>query len=191
MRTRRVDQAELVAQDAVVVERARPPRGRRGSRRAARPRPPRRARARGRSAARSRRTSLAVIARVRREHVVLVALGEARADALAVLAVGAQDRDLRASPGPATMTSRLSESDSASPRQTAAMHSRDAVAALRRGRAAGRSGRARRSPAARVAVAAQQPRRDLLDHAQPEVLEHRHRLGELDLVAALVERRRA
>ena len=34
--------------------------------------------------------------RVRDQHVVLVALGEARADALAVLAVGAQDRDLAA-----------------------------------------------------------------------------------------------
>ena len=33
---------------------------------------------------------------VRRQHVVLVALGEARADPLAVLAVGAQDRHLRA-----------------------------------------------------------------------------------------------
>ena len=42
-----------------------------------------------------------------------------------------------------------------------------------------------------LAVAAEQPRRDLLDHAQPEVLEHRHRRRQLDLAAALVERRRA
>ena len=85
--------------------------------------------------------------RVGGDDVVLVALGEARADALAVAAVGAQDRD----PPPveagvddqAVQRVRLRL---AAPDRGDAL--RDALAALARGRAAGRWARARRSPAA-------------------------------------------
>ena len=88
---------------------------------------------------------------------------------------------------PALMTRRFSESDSASPRQTAAMHCGDAVAALLEvERPVGRAEDAEVLQPRR-AVAAEQPRRALLDDAQAEVLEHRHGLRELDLVADAVQ----
>ena len=148
---------------------------RRGSPRAAPPRPPRRAACSGSKRSSNSRTSLAVSAAFVGQHVVLVALGEARADALAVLAVGAQDLDLAPVAARRATTSRLSESDSVSPRQTAEMQS-----ATRSPWASQVERLVARAEHAEVlhpglAVAARQARRDLLDHAQPEVLEHRHR----------------
>ena len=134
----------------------------------------------------NRCTSFCGQRRVRRQHVVLVALGEARADPLAVLAVGAQDLDL------APVEPRRQHE----PVERVGLR----VAAPDRGDAVGHAravGLEVERPVARaehaevlhpgLAVAALEPRRDLLDHAQAEVLEHRHRVGELDLAARLVE----
>ena len=89
---------------------------------------------------------------------------------------------------PATTTSRLSVSDSASPRRTAAMQS--ATRSPTVGEVERAVARAEHAEVLHpgVAVAAEQARRHLLDHAQAEVLERRHRLAELDLAAGLVER---
>ena len=85
-------------------------------------------------------------------------------------------------------TSRLSVSDSASPRRTAAMQSatRSPTVGEVERPVAGAEHAEVLHPG--VAVAAEQARRDLLDHAQAEVLERRHRLAQLDLAAGLVER---
>ena len=124
--------------------------------------------------------------RVLDQRVVLVALGEARADALAVLAVRAQDLDLApVQPG------REHEPVERVGLRVAAPDGRDAVGHARAvGLQVDRLVAGAEHPEVLhpgVAVAARQPRRDLLDHAQPEVLEHRHRRGQLDLAAALVE----
>ena len=119
------------------------------------------------------------------QHVVLVALGEARADPLAVLAVGAQDRDLAAvQPG------RDHEPVEIVGLRVAAVHRREQL-----GDAVAERVEVERPVRAEHAellhprlVLADQPRRDLLDHAQPEVLEHRQRVAQLDLRPALVER---
>ena len=78
-------------------------------------------------------------------------------------------------------------SDSVSPRQTAEMQSatRAPWACRSIGLSPGPS-----TPKSCTQVSPSPPaqaRRDLLDHAQPEVLEHRHRRRQLDLAAALVE----
>ena len=87
---------------------------------------------------------------------------------------------------PALMIRRFSESDSASPRQTAAMHcATRSPHSLEVERLVGRPEHAEVLQP-QGAVAAEQPRGALLDHAQAEVLERRHRLGELDLVAHAV-----
>ena len=124
--------------------------------------------------------------RVGRQHVVLVALGEARADPLAVLAVGAQDRDLRA----------VEPGGDHEPVQRVGL----GVAAVDGGDRLGHAvadvveverllARAEHPELLHPhPVVDEQARRDLLDHAQPEVLEHRHRARELDLGVALVER---
>ena len=124
---------------------------------------------------------------VRGQHVVLVALGEARADALAVHAIGAQDVDL--APVEAGHDHEPVERVGLG---VAAADRRDAVGQpLAHGVEVQRPG-ARPQHAEvlypRALVAALQPRRDLLDDAQAEVLEDRHRLAELDLPVALVER---
>ena len=123
---------------------------------------------------------------VRRQHVVLVALGEARADPLAVLAVGAQDLDLVP-----VEARRQHEPVERVGLRVAAPDRRDAVGhapavGLEVERLVARAEHAEVLHPG-LAVAALEPRRDLLDHPQAEVLEHRHRLGELDLAARLVE----
>ena len=120
------------------------------------------------------------------QHVVLVALGEARADPLAVLAVGAQDRHLAA----------VQPGGDHEPVEVVGL----GVAAADRREQLG-DAVAERLDVQRLAVGAEhaellhprlvlahQPRRDLLDHAQPEVLEHRQRVTQLDLRPAHVER---
>ena len=125
-------------------------------------------------------------ARVGRDHVVLVALGEARADPLAVLAVGAQDRDL--APVEAGRDHQPVERVRLG---LAAPDGRDAVGDPLAGlveveRAVGRA-RARRTPAPTSRRRRRQARRELLDHPQPEVLEHRRRAAELELAADAVQ----
>ena len=182
---RRLDQAELVAQDAVVVERL--DLVQRGQDRLAH-------RLLGRLVA----LVLGVEAQLEQLHevggqrrvldqrVVLVALGEARADALAVLAVCAQDLDLVP-----VQARREHEPVERVGLRVAAPDGRDAVGDARAvGLQVDRLVARTEHPEVLhpgVAVAAGQARRDLLDHAQPEVLEHRHRRRQLDLAAALVE----
>jgi hypothetical protein len=123
---------------------------------------------------------------VRDQHVVLVALGEARAHALAVFAVGAQDRELMAvQPG---------RDDEPVERVALRLPAPDGGDRLRDAEPAG-------FHVERLAVGAEhaellhpdlvlladQAGGELLDHAQAEVLEHRHRLRELHLGALLVE----
>ena len=124
---------------------------------------------------------------VGRQHVVLVRLREARADPLAVHPVGAQDVDL----------APLEAGQDDEPVQRVrlglpAADGRDRVGQPVAERAEVERAVARAEHAEvlhpGLAVAALQPRRDLLDHAQPEVLERRHRVAELDLPARLVER---
>ena len=87
---------------------------------------------------------------------------------------------------PALMTRRFSESDSVSPRQTAAIDSarRWPHSSRSSGRSVGPS-----TPKSWSQVSPSppmQPRRALLDDAQAEVLEDRHRLRQLDLAAQAV-----
>ncbi len=124
--------------------------------------------------------------RVGRQHVVLVALGEARAEPLAVLAIRAQDRHLRAvEPGrdhkPVERVGLVLTPVDGGDRVAHAIA--DGVEVERE--LAGAEHPELLHP--RLLVA-EQPGGDLLDHAQPEVLEHRHHARELDLGAALVER---
>ena len=123
---------------------------------------------------------------VRRQHVVLVALGEARADPLAVLAVRTQDRHLRAVEpgGDHQPVQRVGL-------RVAAVDGRDRLGDAVAGVLEVERLLARPEHAELLhphPVVDEQARRDLLDHAQPEVLEHRHRARELDLGVALVER---
>ena len=92
---------------------------------------------------------------------------------------------------PATSTSRLSVSDSVSPRADGGDAVRHAVAdRVEVERPVVRAEHAEVLHPG-LAVAAEQPRRDLLDHPQAEVLERRHRLAELDLAARSCRARRA
>ena len=183
---RRVDQQQLVAQDAVVVERGDLvevgqdllAQGQLAGLVA---------RVRGVEAQLEVAHELGRHRRVGRQHVVLVALGEARPDPLAVAAVGAQQREL--APVQARRHHQPVERVGLA---LAAPHGADRVghalaAVLEVERAVVRAeDHELLHPGLGVLVVAQ-ARGDLLDHPQPEVLEHRHDLGELDLLAHLVE----
>ena len=124
--------------------------------------------------------------RVRHQHVVLVALGEARADALAVLAVRAQDRDLAAVEAGRDheLVERVRLVVAAIDGRDRLRHAVSDVIEVERPLARAEHAELLHPQLLRATKAGG----DLLDHAQPEVLEHRHRLRELDLAAALVER---
>ena len=123
---------------------------------------------------------------VRHQHVVLVALREARAHPLAVLAVGAQDRELAAveARGDDEPVQRVALRVAAPDGRDHLGHARAAQLDVER-RAVGAEHAVLLHPD--LVLLARQARGELLEHAQPEVLEHRHRLGELDLLALLVE----
>ncbi len=123
--------------------------------------------------------------RIGRDDVVLVALGEARADALAVLAIGAQDG--HAPPVQAGVDDQAVQRvrlGLAAPHRRDAL--RDALAALLEVERQVGGAEHAEVLQPRRAVAAEQPRGPLLDHAQAEVLEDRHGLRQLDLVADAV-----
>ena len=182
---RRLDEAELVAQDPVVVERGDRVEvledllAQRGLRRLV-------ALARRVEAPLEQLHLLLRDVRVRRDHVVLVALGEARAQALAVLAVGAQHGDLAP-----VQAGRDHEAVERVRLGLAAPDGRDAVGDPLAGlveveRAVGRAEDAEVLQP-RLPRPVDEARRALLDDPQPEVLEHRHRPRELELAADAVE----
>ena len=109
---------------------------------------------------------------------------KAEADALAVPAVGTQDATWR-QVSPAVMTSRLSESDSASPRHTAEIAS--ATRSPQSGRSSIRPSRVEHAEVVQVdvPVAAVQTRRNLLDTASPRCLEDGQEVRQPDLPAVL------
>jgi hypothetical protein len=124
--------------------------------------------------------------RVRRQYIVLVALGEARAEPLAVLAIRAQDRHLRAveAGGDDEPVQRVGLGLAAIDRGDRLRHPFAGVREVERLLA-----RAEHTELLHPhPVVHEQSRRDLLDDAQPEVLEHRHGPRQLDLGVALVER---
>jgi hypothetical protein len=182
---RRVDQAELVAQDAVVVER----RDRvevledllaqRGLGLHV-------ALARGIEAQLEQPHLLLGDVRVGRDHVLLVALGEAGSQALAELPQRPQERDLapveRRRDHKAVERVRLG---------LAPPHRRDAVgdplAALVEVERAVRRPEHAEVLQPRLPRAIDEARRALLDDAQAEVLEHRHRTRQLELAADAVQ----
>ena len=182
---RRVDQRQLVAQDAVVVERdhrlevgedlvAQAALGGLV------------ALARGVEAGLEVAHELGRQGGVGHQHVVLVALGEARAHALAVLAVGAQDRELAAvqARGDDEPVERVALGVAAPDGRDHLGHAGPARLDVQR-RAVGAEDAELLHPD--LVLLAGQARGELLQHPQPEVLEHRHRLGELDLGALLVQ----
>ena len=125
-------------------------------------------------------------ARVGCDHVVLERLRVARSDALAVAPVRAQDLDLR--------PAQLGRHDEPVERVGLRLAVPDRAQRLRhplagalqvQRRVAGTEHGERLHPQLGLAV---QARRELLDHAQAEVLQQRRRAAQLDLRAALVQR---